>query len=104
MNKNMMLSMALAVALSPVAVFADTGTIKFKGGCAVSNSGSCTIAVTGNPAPVKLYAAPSIDGKYGTVSKLFDGSKRIANSKNNVCFYARGQNAANRTPIICLAK
>lgn len=104
MKRNALLAIALAFVVAPIAAFADTGTIKFKGGCAVSNSGSCTIAVSGNPSPVKLYAASAPDGKYGAVSNLFTGTKRIANSKNNVCFYARAQNAAHHTPVICLAK
>ena len=32
------------------------------------------------------------------------GTKRIVNSKNNVCFYAKAYNSNSRTRMICLAK
>lgn len=98
----------LVACIAPVAAFADyDGTIVFKGGCAVKNSGSCTIEVTGQGAQTKIYASSTPDGKFGAVTNAFDAStsatKRIANSSNNVCFYARSTDHS-RTRKICLAK
>ena len=95
---------ALVAVVAPSAAFATTGTLKFKGGCAVSDSGSCTLGITGTTGSVKIYAASSATGNFGAVSRAFTapGTKRIANSSNNVCFYARATDSRNRTRIICL--
>ena len=88
--------------------FADyDGSISFKGGCRVANKGSCILAVTGQGAQTKVYASTQPDGKFGAVTHAFDASsdttKRIANSTNNVCFYAKAPDL-KRTRTICLAK
>ena len=99
---------AIIAFVAPVAAFADyNGTISFKGGCTVSNSGSCILAVTGQGPQTKIYASSTPDGKFGAASHAFDATsattKRIANSSNNACFYAKSPEL-KRTRIICLAK
>lgn len=108
MIKKALFALTLAAFVVPASAFAYTGTITFKGGCRVSNTGSCTLSVSGTEGAVKIYAATSANGRFGAVSNPFTapGTKRIANSKNNVCFYARPVSSSNssvRTRIICLA-
>lgn len=92
--------------LAPAAAFAYSGTLTFKGGCAVSNSGNCILKVSGVTGEVKIYASSSENGTYGAVSTRFTapGSKRIANSTNNKCFYAKVVATGARTRKICLSK
>lgn len=99
------LIIAAALALvAPASSFAYTGTLKIKGGCAVANTGSCKLSVTGTSGSVKIYAAPALDGHYGAVSNSFSapGEKRIANSSNNKCFYARSTSSSARTRQVCI--
>ena len=104
MIKKALLAATLIALVGPASAFAYSGTLVFKGGCRATDSGSCTVSVSGTTGSVKLYAASSLNGTYGAVSNPFTapGTKRIANSKNNVCFYARAVNSANRTRAICL--
>ncbi len=97
--------LAVAVCVAPVAAFAaNDGSISFKGGCAAKNSGSCTLAVDGQGVKTKIYASSAPDGKFGAVTHTFDASsattKRINNSSNNSCFYAKSPDH-NRTRMIC---
>ncbi len=105
MIKKSLVLAALLTFIAPSA-FAYDGAIKFKGGCKVENTGSCSIAVSGLSGSVKLYASSAPNGTYGAVTHTFTapGVKRIANSVNNVCFYARKVGATSRTREICLAK
>ena len=95
---------ALFAVVAPVSAFAYTGTLTFKAGCRASDSGSCTLGVTGTTDSVKIFAASSSNGNYGAVSRAFTapGTKRIANSSNNVCFYAKSTSSSARTRKICL--
>ena len=104
MIKKSLLVAAFIALVGPSSAFAYTGTIVFKAGCRVTDSGSCTLGVSGTSGSVKIYAAPTINGHYGAVSHPFTapGTKRIANSTNNVCFYARAVDSADRTRKICL--
>lgn len=107
MLRKIIAAAALFACVAPVAAFAYDGSIAFKGGCKVSNSGSCQLAVTGQGAKTKIYTSATPDGKFGVVSNAFDATtatvKRIANSTNNVCFYAKATDT-KRTRTICLAK
>lgn len=100
------LVVGVVLSLAATSAFAYEGQIKFKGGCKVANTGSCTIEVAGLEGAAKIYAASEPEGKYGAVTKEFTapGAKRITNSVNNVCFYARAVASASRTRKICLAK
>ena len=98
-----LLAAAIAFAL-PASSFAYTGTLKFKSGCKAANTGSCTLGVSGITGSVKIYASSTQNGSYGAVSNAFTApaSKRIANSANNVCFYAKNTSTSERTRKICL--
>lgn len=104
-SRSLIVACLIAMA-SPLSAFAYTGKITFKGNCAVSNTGSCTIGVTGIDGSAKIYASTEMNGHYGAVTNAFTApaNKRIANSENNVCFYARAVDSSSRTRIICLAK
>ena len=104
MVRKMLLAAALIAMVAPASSMAYTGTLKFKGGCAAKDTGMCTLGVTGTQGSVKVYAAPAMNGHYGAVTKAFTapGTKRIANSSNNVCFYAKRLADNKRTREICL--
>ena len=100
-----LLAAAIVAAIVPVSAHAYEGKITFKGGCQISNSGQCILGVTGLEGSTRIYSAKSADGSFGPVTKTFTapGKKRIVNSVNNVCFYAKKTNGA-RTRAICLTK
>jgi hypothetical protein len=106
MSKKTLLAAALIAMTAPAMAFAYDGVLTFKAGCAVKNSGSCVIGVSDTTGSVKIYAASGPQANFGPVSNAFEapGTKRIANSTNNVCFYAKAPGATTRTRMKCLAK
>lgn len=106
--KKLLALVALVAALgasSASAATTHTGKVVFNGGCAASNVGTCTFSVTGISGAGKLFAAPTLNGNYSSVTRTFTAPanrKRIANASNNKCFYFKKNSGNARTNARCL--